>query len=130
MIPLRVRRAALSYANGDLVKSSAFIQGWLLDHPEYDSDFQACAEDSMPQVVEDWLAYKREKKQTYKTRGLAAFRKRLETLSKGDVSLARAIIEQSMASNYAGIFPLKQNSYANISTQSRLVAKAAAILSN
>lgn len=82
----------------------------------------------MESVVQDWLAYKKERHQTYKPRGLASFRKRLDELSGGNVNMARAIVEQSMANNYAGVFPLKEErngkGHGNI-----LAAKAAVILS-
>lgn len=86
-------------------------------------------EDTMESVVQDWLAYKRERHQTYKPRGLASFRKRLDELSGGNVSKARAIVEQSMANNYAGIFPLKDIRNGE-STTIRLASKAATILSD
>lgn len=85
-------------------------------------------EDEMELVVQDWLAYKRERHQTYKPRGLASFRKRLEELSGGNANKARAIIEQSMANNYAGIFTLKEEKNGT-TTGIRLAAKAATILS-
>lgn len=58
-------------------------------------------------VVEEWLAYKRERKQTYKVIGFKKFYGKLRQLSGGDALVARQIIEQSMANNYSGIFPLR-----------------------
>lgn len=63
--------------------------------------------DDMRIVAEEWLKYKREKKQTYKPSGFKTFCKRLIQLSGNDPSTARLIIEQSMANNYSGIFELK-----------------------
>jgi len=63
--------------------------------------------DDMRIVAEEWLKYKREKKQTYKPSGFKTFCKRLIQLSDNDPSKARLIIEQSMANNYSGIFELK-----------------------
>ena len=65
-------------------------------------------DENMKPVVEDWLRYKREKKQTYKPTGFKMFCKRLVELSDNDPVKARAIIEDSMANNWAGIFELKQ----------------------
>lgn len=57
-------------------------------------------------IVEDWLAYKRERRETYKSkRGLTQFYNRLVTLSKGDPEAARRLINTAMANNWAGIFP-------------------------
>ena len=63
--------------------------------------------DDMRIIAEEWLKYKREKKQTYKPSGFKTFCKRLIQLSGNDPSKARLIIEQSMANNYSGIFELK-----------------------
>lgn len=58
-------------------------------------------------VLGDWLDYKRERGESYKPRGLKACYSKLVTLSGGDPDRARAIIEQSMSNNYAGLFELK-----------------------
>lgn len=58
-------------------------------------------------IVQDWFAYKKEKKQTYKERGAKTFYTQLVNLSDNNPEIARLIIEQSMANNWAGIFPLK-----------------------
>ena len=63
--------------------------------------------DDMRVIAEEWLQYKREKKQTYKPSGFKTFCKRLIQLSGNDSSKARLIIEHSMANNYSGIFELK-----------------------
>ena len=56
-------------------------------------------------IVEDWLAYKRERRETYKSkRGLTQFYTRLVTLSTGDPETARRLINTAMANNWAGIF--------------------------
>lgn len=60
-------------------------------------------------IVEDWLEYKREKGQAYKGRkGLSQFCNRLRELSRGDPDLARRIVSDAMAANYATIYPPKQ----------------------
>ncbi len=58
-------------------------------------------------IMRDWLAYKKERGEGYKPRGLKSCYTKLVTLSGGDPDRARAIIEQSMSNNYAGIFELK-----------------------
>ena len=59
-------------------------------------------------VVEEWFAYKRERKESYKSeRSRKAFITSLTSLSGGDVETARKIIQQSMANNWAGIFAFK-----------------------
>ena len=64
--------------------------------------------DDFTEVVEDWLAYKNEKKQTYKSeRSIKALCTKIKELSGGDVNTAGKVIDQSMANNWAGLFELK-----------------------
>lgn len=70
----------------------------------------------MREVVETWLAYKKEKAQSYKPTGFKTFYKKLCELSGNNPQKAMAIIEQSMANNYSGIFPLRNT--ANPTSQS------------
>ena len=72
-------------------------------------DMAVVAPQMMP-AVDTWLAYKKEKNQSYKPTGFKSFYKKLCELSGNDPQKAMAIIEQSMANNYAGIFELKQSS--------------------
>lgn len=71
-------------------------------------DLSIVSTDMLP-VVQTWLAYKKEKNQSYKPTGFKSFYKKLCELSGNDPQKAMAIIEQSMANNYAGIFELKQS---------------------
>jgi hypothetical protein len=64
---------------------------------------------NMLEPVETWLAYKKEKAQSYKPTGFKTFYKKLCELSNNNPQIAMAIIEQSMQNNYAGIFPLRNN---------------------
>lgn len=74
----------------------------------------------MQEVVETWLTYKKEKGKIYKPIGFKNFYKKLCEMSGCNPQIAMAIIEQSMANNYDGIFPLKanNNNYAGTRTQS------------
>ena len=65
-----------------------------------------------------WLKYKKEKKQTYKETGFITFLKKLNKLSGGDPKIAMEIIENSMANNYQGIFPMKENNQVQKANQS------------
>jgi hypothetical protein len=64
---------------------------------------------NMLEPVETWLAYKKEKAQSYKPTGFKTFYKKLCEFSNNNPQVAMAIIEQSMQNNYAGIFPLRNN---------------------
>ena len=67
----------------------------------------------MLEPVETWLAYKKEKLQSYKPTGFKTFYKKLCELSGNNPQVAMSIIEQSMQNNYAGIFPLRNNNNNN-----------------
>lgn len=64
--------------------------------------------DNMVDAVNTWLAYKREKGKSYKQIGFNAFYKKLVQLSGNNSVNAMKIIEQSMANNYDGIFPISK----------------------
>lgn len=59
-------------------------------------------------VFKEWLEYKRERKENYKSdKSLKTCYNRLLTLSGNDCDKAKLVVEQSIASNYAGLFELK-----------------------
>lgn len=61
----------------------------------------------MREAVDLWLAYKKEKGQTYKPTGFKTFYNNLIKLSDNNPMLAMRIVEKSMQNNYAGIFALR-----------------------
>ena len=76
-------------------------------------DLSFLQKDFIP-IVEKWLIYKKEKKQEYKGQtSINTFCKKLIEYSNGDAIIAEAIIEQSIANNWAGIFELKNNNNGN-----------------
>lgn len=67
-------------------------------------------EDFIP-ILEKWLEYKQAKKQEYKNESsLSAFCKKLVNLSSGNSVTATKIVEESLANNWSGVFPLKEQS--------------------
>lgn len=63
------------------------------------------------EVMDKWLEYKRARGQTYKSEtSIKICYKKLLEMSGGDPVKAEAIVENSIANNYAGIFPLKNTS--------------------
>jgi hypothetical protein len=75
--------------------------------PKKDIDLSFCLPSYIP-IMEEWLEYKRNRKEMYKTP--ASIRKcynNLLTLSDSNPTTAKLIIDQSMANNWAGIFELK-----------------------
>lgn len=64
------------------------------------------------QVMITWLKYKSERRESYKSaQSIKVFFKHLQEYSNHDVTEAERIIEQSIANNWAGAFPIKDKSY-------------------
>lgn len=64
-----------------------------------------------PEFVETinmWLQYKKERGESYKPTGFKQMYKKLTELSNNRPEVARKIVEQSMANNYSGLFPLNK----------------------
>lgn len=60
-------------------------------------------------LMRQWLEYKSARKESYKTEvGARKCLSMLKNLSNSNPATAQAIIDQSIANNYAGLFPLKQ----------------------
>lgn len=60
------------------------------------------------ELVQTWLDYKRSRGQSYKSElSVKKFHTMLRNLSRGDLDLAARIIDQSIANNWAGLFPLR-----------------------
>lgn len=69
-------------------------------------------ENDFKKVVFEWLEYKSKKGQKYKDeKSLKLLYKKIINLSNGNPETANAIVEQSMANNWAGLFPLKDSNY-------------------
>lgn len=61
-------------------------------------------------IMQAWLDYKRNKKQSYKDeKSIRLCYQNLQKLSKNNPTIAQLIVEQSIANNWAGLFELKQN---------------------
>lgn len=64
--------------------------------------------DEFAVIVKDWFDYKKERRESYKSeKSKSAFVLKLKKLSGDNPIMARKIIEQSMANNWAGVFELK-----------------------
>ena len=64
-------------------------------------------DEAMNTAIKRWFAYKKERKETYKPMGEKAFIAKLHNLSGGNGDIAIKIVQEAMANNYKGIFPLK-----------------------
>ena len=87
-----------------LLKREAFLKAQSTNkHPDI-----SFVSDDFKEVFSSWIEYKRERKESYKSdKSLKACYKKLLELSNNNPETALLIIEQSMASNWSGIFELK-----------------------
>lgn len=58
-------------------------------------------------IIKRWVEYKQERKQAYTQSGIEACYHKLLELSNTSPATAMAVIEQSIANNWAGLFELK-----------------------
>ena len=65
-------------------------------------------------IFQDWLEYKKQRKEAYKTeKSIQLCYNKLIKLSGNNPDIARQIVEQSMANNWAGLFELKNENHGN-----------------
>jgi len=75
-------------------------ESFLRQYPYVEDDWYA--------PFSEWLAYKRERKNTYTKRGVAAAYTRLKNLSENNPVVGMEIVQQSIANNYQGLFKVKE----------------------
>lgn len=146
MLPKEIRQKSSELFPNDLEKQKIFCMGAAFSLGKDLSDFEAEgqqaevveAEEVKPQeeiylcqeALDIWLAYKKEKHQTYKPRGLAALKKKLLQLSNGDPEYAKVIVEHSMGNNYTGLFAPKNSGVNSYEQQQRTFNKISSILAD
>ena len=144
MLPKEIRQKSSELFPNDLEKQKIFCMGAAFSLGKDLSDFEA--EEQQAEVVEEvkpqeqiyicqealdmWLAYKKEKRQTYKPRGLEALKKKLLQLSSGNPEYAKVIVEYSMGNNYTGLFAPKNNGVNSYEQQQRTFNKINSILAD
>lgn len=67
------------------------------------------APECMKEVIEKWIAYKKERKDKLTPTGLRDCIKKINKLSNGNPDVAMEIVEQSTSNGWMGLFPLKNN---------------------
>lgn len=135
MLPINIRQKSGELFPNDLEKQKIFCMGAAFslgkDLSDFQSDEQPCCDDyPCKEALEAWLAYKKEKRQTYKPRGLEALKKRLLQLSNGNPEYAKVIVEYSMGNNYTGLFAPKNNGVNSYEQQQRTFNKINSILAD
>ena len=139
MLPKEIRQKSSELFPNDLEKQKIFCMGAafslgkdLSDFEEEGQQEEGQQEEIYPcqEALDMWLAYKREKRQTYKPRGLAALKKKLLQLSNGNPEYAKVIVEYSMGNNYTGLFAPKNNGINSYEQQQRTFNKISSILAD
>lgn len=114
-----IQEKAREFALGYLTKEEqdaafrAFCEGYRLgfkDKVQRDDWDLSFASASFQPVLYEWVCYRKEIKKSFKSmKSVQAAYKQLYELSDGNPVIAMKIVEQSIASSWQGLFPLKQN---------------------
>ncbi len=144
MLPKEIRLKSSELFPNDIEKQKIFCMGAAFSLDKDLSDFGE--EEQQAEVIEVeevkpqeefypcqealdmWLAYKKEKRQKYQPRGLAALKKKLLKMSNGNPEYAKVIVEHSMGNNYSGLYAPKNNSINSYEQQQRTFNKINSIL--
>ena len=146
MLPKEIRQKSSELFPNDLEKQKIFCMGAAFslgkDLSDFDREKQQAevieVEEVKPQeeiypcqeALDMWLAYKKEKRQKYQPRGLAALKKKLLKMSGGNPEYAKVIVEHSMGNNYSGLYAPKNNGVNSYEQQQRTFNKISSILAD
>ena len=132
MLPKEIRQKSSELFPIDIEKQKIFCMGAAFslgnDLSAFDEEGQHEEIYPCKEALDMWIAYKKEKRQTYKPRGLEALKKKLLQLSNGNPEYAKVIVEYSMGNNYTGLFAPKNNSINSYEQQQRTFNKISSIL--
>ena len=136
MLSANIRQKSSELFPNDEEKQRIFCMGAAFSLGNDLSDFEITTEQKQEEyypckeALDMWLAYKKEKRQTYKPRGLEALKKKLLQLSNGNPEYAKVIVEYSMGNNYTGLFAPKNNGVNSYEQQQRTFNKISSILAD
>lgn len=134
MLPTNIRRKSSELFPNDADKQRIFLMGAAFSLGNDLSDFEITTEQKQEEyypckeALDMWLAYKKEKRQKYQPRGIAALKKKLLKMSNGNPEYAKVIVEHSMGNNYSGLFAPKNNGVNSYEQQQRTFNKINSIL--
>ena len=134
MLPTIIRQKSIELFPNNAEKQRIFCMGAAFslgkDLSDFDEEGQQDEFYPCHEALEIWLAYKKEKRQAYKPRGLEALKKKLLQLSNGNPEYAKVIVEYSMGNNYTGLFAPKNNGVNSYEQQQRTFNKISSILAD
>ena len=139
MLPTNIRQKSGELFPNDLEKQKIFCMGAAFSLGKDLSDFEEEVQQEEVQqeeiypcqeALDMWLAYKKEKRQKYQPRGLAALKKNLLKMSNGNPEYAKVIVEHSMGNNYSGLYAPKNNGVNSYEQQQRTFDKISSIFAD
>lgn len=144
MLPTNIRQKSGELFPNDMEKQKIFCMGAAFSLGKDLSDFEEEGQQEEVQqeevqqeeiypcqeALDMWLAYKKEKRQKYQPRGLAALKKNLLKMSNGNPEYAKVIVEHSMGNNYSGLYAPKNNGVNIYEQQQRTFNKISSILAD
>ena len=136
MLQTNIRQKSSELFPNDAEKQRIFLMGAAFSLGKDLSDFEITTEKKQEEyypcqeALDMWLAYKKEKRQKYQPRGLAALKKKLLKMSDGNPEYAKVIVEHSMGNNYSGLYAPKNNSINSYEQQQRTFNKISSILAD
>lgn len=136
ILPSNIRQKSIELFPNDAEKQKIFLMGAAFSLGNDLSDFEITTgqkqEEYYPckEALDMWLAYKKEKRQKYQPRGIAALKKKLLKMSNGNPEYAKVIVEHSMGNNYSGLYAPKNNSINSYEQQQRTFNKISSILAD
>ena len=134
MLPTNIRRKSSELFPNDAEKQKIFLMGAAFSLGNDLSDFEITTEQKQEEyypckeALDMWLAYKKEQRQKYQPRGIAALKKKLLKMSNGNPEYAKVIVEHSMGNNYSGLYAPKNNGINSYEQQQRTFDKINSIL--
>lgn len=121
-----IQEKAREFSLGYLTKEerdaafTAYVEGYrtgFSDKVQRDDWDLSFAISSFQPILYEWVCYRKEIKKSFKSKkSIQAAYKQLYELSDGNTQTAKKIVEQSIASSWQGLFPLKENEYRNKSS--------------
>ena len=118
-----VQELAREFSQGYLTKEeqnaafAAFVEGYragFKDKVQRDDWDLSFALNSFQPILYDWVCYRKEIKKSFKSiKSVQTAYKQLYELSDGNPQIAMKIVEQSIASSWQGLFPLKNDNNRN-----------------
>ena len=115
----KAREFSLGYLTKEVQNAAfaAYVEGYrtgFKDKMQRDDWDLSFASASFQPILYEWICYRKEIKKSFKSiKSVQAAYKQLHELSDGNPQIAMKIVEQSIASSWQGLFPIKNDNNRN-----------------